>query len=680
MRMGLHTGEASLGSAATGADYVGYDVHRAARIANAGHGGQVLLSEAVSLLVRDALPARVTLRDLGEHRFKDLGRPERVLQVVIDGLPADFPPIRSLDLVPNNLPMQVTSFIGREREIAEGVKLFQQTRLLTLTGPGGTGKTRLSLQIAAQRGRRLPGRRLLRAAGAGERSRAGGAGDRRRPAPGDRPELAARPRCCSTFAIGPRCWCSTTSSRCCRRRRWSPICCRASAGLKVIASVARRAAHLGRAGDAGAAARAPRSGRSAGARCPSTRRCGCSSSGRGRRPAGLRGRQRQRAGGRRDLRAPGRAAAGDRAGRGARQAAAARRHPGAPRESPRRCCARGARDLPDRQQTLRGAIAWSHDLLDEAAQRLFARLAVFAGGGALDDVEAICGGPDLGIDVLEGLEALVDQSLVRQEQHGAEARAGDAGDDPRVRARAARRQSRRGRGAQPPRAALPGAGRGGRAAPAARRAPSLAGPPRARARQPARGVRLLRRLRAHRRGAAPGGRDVAFLAVPRSPARGAAARPARARRSRVARPPRRARAGARGRGRPRLLARRHGGDDRELRRRAGARARQRRPAAHLERALQPLLHLRLGAGRQEPRRAGRPPPRPRSKKRWPWPARSAIGAPSPAACGPRRTPRTTCATTRPRRGFRCARRSRSSASSATTSASPGRCTARGCRA
>jgi class 3 adenylate cyclase len=143
VRMGLHTGEARLGSAATGADYVGYDVHRAARIAGAGYGGQVLISEQVCVLARNTLPAGVTLQDLGEHRFKDLGRPERVLQLVISGLPADFPPIRSIDAVPNNLPMQVTSFVGREREIAEGVKLFHGARVLTLTGPGGTGKNRL---------------------------------------------------------------------------------------------------------------------------------------------------------------------------------------------------------------------------------------------------------------------------------------------------------------------------------------------------------------------------------------------------------------------------------------------------------------------------------------------------------------------------------------------------------
>ncbi len=147
--MGLHTGEASLASAATGADYVGYDVHRAARIASAGHGGQVLLSEPTSVLVRDALPAGVTLRELGEHRFKDLGRPERVLQLVIAGLPTNFPRIRSLERRPQqpaDAGDQPSS--GASEEIAEGVTLFQQARVLTLTGPGGTGKTRL---VAADR-------------------------------------------------------------------------------------------------------------------------------------------------------------------------------------------------------------------------------------------------------------------------------------------------------------------------------------------------------------------------------------------------------------------------------------------------------------------------------------------------------------------------------------------------
>ena len=128
--MGLHTGEASLGSAATGADYVGYDVHRAARIANAGHGGQVLLSEATwPAGARRARRPASTLRDLGEHRLKDLGRPERVLQLVIDGLPARLPAAPDAwTPSPNNLPMQPTSFIGREREIAEGVQLLAARR------------------------------------------------------------------------------------------------------------------------------------------------------------------------------------------------------------------------------------------------------------------------------------------------------------------------------------------------------------------------------------------------------------------------------------------------------------------------------------------------------------------------------------------------------------------------
>ena len=113
--MGLHTGEGELD--ADGA-YVGHDVHRAARVGAAGHGGQVLLSEATASLVDGRLPPGLSLRSLGAHRLKDL-RPERIAQLVIDGLPADFPPIRSLDARPNNLPMELTSFVGRERELDE---------------------------------------------------------------------------------------------------------------------------------------------------------------------------------------------------------------------------------------------------------------------------------------------------------------------------------------------------------------------------------------------------------------------------------------------------------------------------------------------------------------------------------------------------------------------------------
>lgn len=145
VRMGMHTGEGTVG----GDSYVGLDVHRAARIAAAGHGGQVLLSSATSELVRPSLPDGVGLRDLGQHRLKDLARPERILQLTIDGLPAEFPSIRSLE-TPTNLPSQRTSFVGRKREVARVKELLRGPGLLTLTGPGGSGKTRLALQAAGK--------------------------------------------------------------------------------------------------------------------------------------------------------------------------------------------------------------------------------------------------------------------------------------------------------------------------------------------------------------------------------------------------------------------------------------------------------------------------------------------------------------------------------------------------
>ncbi len=146
VRMGLHTGEPL--SADTG--YIGMDIHRAARICTAGHGGQILLSDTTCPLIEDGLPPDVRVRDLGQHRLKDLARPQHLFQVVVDGLPADFPSLKSLNVLPNNLPVQLTSFIGRKREIAEVKGLLSTTRLLTLTGAGGAGKTRLAVQVAAE--------------------------------------------------------------------------------------------------------------------------------------------------------------------------------------------------------------------------------------------------------------------------------------------------------------------------------------------------------------------------------------------------------------------------------------------------------------------------------------------------------------------------------------------------
>ncbi len=146
VRMGLHTGE----PVRSLKRYIGMDVHRAARICAAAHGGQILLSRTTHDLIERDPPRDVGLRDLGEHRLKDLQRPEQIFQVVHPDLPAAFPPLKSLDRVPHNLPIQLTNFIGREREVAEVKRLLASSRLLTLTGVGGSGKTRLALQTTAE--------------------------------------------------------------------------------------------------------------------------------------------------------------------------------------------------------------------------------------------------------------------------------------------------------------------------------------------------------------------------------------------------------------------------------------------------------------------------------------------------------------------------------------------------
>jgi hypothetical protein len=145
--MALHTGTVE----ERDGDYFGPPLNRVARLLAAGHGGQTLLSLATQELVRDSLPPDTGLLDLGQYRLKDLFRPEHIFQFTASGLPAEFPPLRTLDARLTNLPAQPTPFIGREREVAAVLRLLRNpdVRLVTLTGPGGTGKTRLSLQVAA---------------------------------------------------------------------------------------------------------------------------------------------------------------------------------------------------------------------------------------------------------------------------------------------------------------------------------------------------------------------------------------------------------------------------------------------------------------------------------------------------------------------------------------------------
>ena len=145
VRVALHTGTAD----ERDSDYFGPAVNRVARLLSIGHGGQTLLSGVMHDFVLGSLPSRVSLRDLGEHRLKDLSRPEYVYQLVAPDLASEFPALRSLESMANNLPLQMTSFVGREREVAEIAELLGTHRLVTLVGSGGIGKTRTSLQVAA---------------------------------------------------------------------------------------------------------------------------------------------------------------------------------------------------------------------------------------------------------------------------------------------------------------------------------------------------------------------------------------------------------------------------------------------------------------------------------------------------------------------------------------------------
>lgn len=409
-RMGLHTGEGVL----SGGSYVGLDVHRAARISNAGHGGQVLLSATTRALVESSLPGGVTLREMGEHRLKDLSRPERIWDLVIEGIASDFPPLRTLNAVPNNLPMQLTSFLGRHREIAEGRQLLIDGRLLTLTGPGGTGKTRLSLQIAADATDRFPDGIYFVPLGTISQSDlvlptiAQALGlvdpgtqplDRLCEHIGDKCMLLvldnfeqvndAAPQIAELLARAPKISVLVTSRSPLRvyGEREYPVPPLGVPDPRHLPDLEQFSTYESVALFVERAMAVRPDFAVTGANAPAVAEICVRLDGL---PLAI-------------------------------ELAAARTRVLSPQAIMDRLGDRlkllsgGSRDLPERQQTLRGAIAWSHDLLDEADQRAFARFAVFAGGATLDAVQQVAFDADDSADPLDAVASLVDKSLLRQE-------------------------------------------------------------------------------------------------------------------------------------------------------------------------------------------------------------------------------------------------------------------------
>jgi predicted ATPase len=415
VRMALHTGAAE----ERDGDYFGPPVNRVARLLSAAHGGQVLLSLPAQELVRDQLPPGTGISDLGEHRLKDLFRPERVFQLSAPELPVEFPPLRTLDAYRNNLPLQPTPLVGREKEVSEVCDLLRsdETRLLTLTGPGGSGKTRVALQTAADLLDDFPdGTYFVPLATLTEA------------------ELLI-PAVAETLGVketGEQPLGETIKDYLSQRRLLLLLdnfeqvleaalavteLLSAAAGLKVLAT---SRAPLGLYGEHEFPV-PPLT-------LPDLKR-----------PPPLERLTQYEAVGLFVQRAraikPDFSITNESAPAVAEicvrldglplaiELAAARIKMLPPKAMLQRLGSRlklltgGARDLPERQRTLRDTIEWSHALLEEGEQQLFGRLAVFSGGRTLEAIEAICDAEgDLPVDVFEGVSSLLDKSLLRQEE------------------------------------------------------------------------------------------------------------------------------------------------------------------------------------------------------------------------------------------------------------------------
>ncbi len=423
VRMGLHTGKAEIQE---DGQYQGYlAMSRIQRLMSAGHGGQVLISLATQELIRDELPEGISLRDMGEKRLKDLIRPEHIFQLVIPGLPDDFPPLRTLETHSNNLPIQATPFVEREHE-TEAVRqklLNPDIHLLTLTGPGGIGKTRLGLQVAAEMlDDFADGVFFVPLAPVNDASLV----------------LSTIAQVLNVREAAGVSLIEMLQNHLSKKHlllfldNFEQVISAASfvshllavaPNLKVLVT-SREILHIyGEHNYPVSALTVPDP-----KHLPSLERLTQFEAVRLfiQRAQAVKSDFEVT-----NINAPAVAEICHRLDGLplAIELAAARVRLLSPEnlllrlESRLRLLTGGARDLPGRQQTLRGTIAWSYDLLNADEKTLFQRLAVFAGGFTLEATEAVCN-PDnnLLLEIVDGVEALTDKSLLKREERGEEPR------------------------------------------------------------------------------------------------------------------------------------------------------------------------------------------------------------------------------------------------------------------